>query len=102
MLVGVWKEREPGFRSRLIASVQFALGKATVPDGGARLIVERMVEETESFARPLKLAEVVNTRPLRRTLLVLQQPGQRHANMNLLLCGISAVSDAIWFQRAFC
>lgn len=65
------EEREPGFRSRLIASVQFALGKATVPDGGARLIVERMVEETESFARPLKLAEVVNTRPLRRTLLVL-------------------------------
>ena len=65
------EEREPGFRSRLIASVQFAQGKATVPDEGARLIVERMVEETESFARPLKLAEVVNTRPLKRTLLVL-------------------------------
>ena len=65
------EESEPGFRSRLIASVQFAQGKATVPDEGARLIVERMVEETESFARPLKLADVVNTRPLKRTLLVL-------------------------------
>ncbi|MCH2065389.1 MAG: hypothetical protein MK194_16890, partial [Roseibacillus sp.] len=63
------EEREPGFRSRLIASVQFALGKATVPDSGARLIVERMVEETESFARPLRLTEVVNTRPLKRALL---------------------------------
>ena len=42
--------QEPGFRSRLIAAVQFARGKATVPDDGARLMVERMVEETEAYA----------------------------------------------------
>lgn len=65
------EEREPGFRSRLIASVQFARGKATVPDEGARGMVERMVEDTESFARPMRLTEVVNTRPLKRALLIL-------------------------------
>ena len=63
--------QEPGFRSRLIAAVQFARGKATVPDEGARLMVERMVEETEAYANPLRLTEVVNTRPLRKALLAL-------------------------------
>ena len=63
--------QEPGFRSRLIAAVQFARGKATVPDDGARLMVERMVEETEAYANPLRLTEVVNTRPLRKALLAL-------------------------------
>ncbi len=65
------EEQEPGFRSRLIASVQFARGKATVPDEGARGMVERMVEDTESFARPMRLTEAVNTRPLKRALLIL-------------------------------
>ena len=65
------EEREPGFRSRLIASVQFARGKATVPDEGARGMVERMMEDTESLARPMKLTDVVNTRPLKRALSIL-------------------------------
>ena len=65
------EESEPGFRSRLIASVQFARGKATVPGEGARDMVERMVEETEDFARPMRLTEVVSTRSLKRALLVL-------------------------------
>ena len=62
------EEREPGFRSRLIASIQFARGKATVPGVEGRQMVERMVEDTETFARPLKLTSVVNTGPLRRAL----------------------------------
>lgn len=63
--------KEPGFQSRLIATVQFARGKATVPDAGGRRLVERMVEDTESFARPLALTEAANTRPMKRALLVL-------------------------------
>ncbi|MBL50162.1 MAG: hypothetical protein CMP28_14615 [Roseibacillus sp.] len=65
------EEREPGFRSRLIAAVQFARGKATVPDGDARRMVESMVDETEAYAKPMRLTEVVNTGPLRRALVFL-------------------------------
>lgn len=62
------EEREPGFQSRLIASVQFARGKATVPGVEACRMVEEMVGETESFARTLRLTSVVNTSPLKRAL----------------------------------
>ncbi|MCH2330774.1 MAG: hypothetical protein MK312_04480, partial [Roseibacillus sp.] len=65
------EEREPGFQSRLIAAVQFARGKATVPDRDARQMVERMVDDTEAYAKPMRLTEVVNTGPLKRALLVL-------------------------------
>lgn len=65
------EKREPGFRSRLIASVQFAKGKATVPDEAAQAMVQRMVADTESYAEPMALTEVVNTRPLKRALLIL-------------------------------
>lgn len=62
---------DPGLRSRLIASVQFARGKATVPDAGAQAMVERMVEDTESYAEPLAFSNVVNTGPLQRALVAL-------------------------------
>jgi len=65
------EHKEPGFRSRLIASVQFARGKATVPDREAQAMVERMVGDTEIFAKPLALTEVVNTGPLKKALCLL-------------------------------
>lgn len=64
------EENEPGFRSRLIASVQFLKGKASVPDHSAQGMVTRLVEDTESFARPLSLTEVVNTQRLWRALII--------------------------------
>ena len=62
---------QPDFRSRLIASVQFVRGKATIPDQGAQAMVERLVQDTESYAAPLALTEAVKTGPLKRALLVL-------------------------------
>lgn len=64
------EDNEPGFRSRLIASVQFLKGKASVPNEAAQGMVTRLVEDTESFARPLTLTEVVNTQRLWRALII--------------------------------
>ncbi|MBQ97962.1 MAG: hypothetical protein CMP30_08205 [Roseibacillus sp.] len=65
------EKEEPGFQSRLIASVQFARGKATVSDGVGQLMVERTVRDTASYAGPLRLTKVVKTQRLKRALVIL-------------------------------
>ena len=65
------EKEDPGFRSRLIASVQFAQGKATVPGGSAQRMVDRMVEDTASYAGSRRLTKVVKTQRLKRVLMML-------------------------------
>ena len=63
------EHEQPGFRSRLIASVPVTRGKASIPDEGGQVMVERLLEDTETYAKPLALTEVVKTGPLKRALL---------------------------------
>ncbi len=65
------EKEDPEFRSRLIASVQFAQGKSTVPGGAAQHMVDRMVEDTASYIGSRKLTKVVKTQRLRRALVIL-------------------------------
>ena len=65
------EKEDPGFRSRLIASVQFAQGKASVSGGSAQRMVDRMVEDTASYAGSRRLTKVVKTQRLKRVLVML-------------------------------
>jgi hypothetical protein len=65
------EREEPGFRSRLIASVQFGEGKAAVLDASGQKMVQGMIDDTEDFASPSRFANVVNPGPLKRALAVL-------------------------------
>lgn len=65
------EQSEPGFRSRLIAAVQFAEGKASVHDEVGRSMVERLVEDTREMAKAVSFSAIVSAGGMKRAALVL-------------------------------
>jgi len=59
----------PGFRTRLIASVQLSEAGA-IPAGGSKSLVREMIRQTEEFAAPLDFSAIVNTGPFVRSLVL--------------------------------
>ncbi len=59
----------PVFRSRLISSVQFLKTDQT-ENGIAKILIDRLIQETESLARPLDFSKIIDKKPLKRILIV--------------------------------
>jgi hypothetical protein len=65
--IALWVEREkPGFRTRLIASVQLSRPDA-VPAGASRGMVLAMIAQTEAMAEPMDFTAVVKRGALLKT-----------------------------------
>ena len=59
------------FDSKLISSVQFTQGKATIPDNAPIEMVHSMIKEAETESQSFKFSKIVNFRKMARALLFL-------------------------------
>lgn len=58
----------PVFKSRLISSVQF-INSDKNDDGITGVLINKLIQETESIARPLNFLKIIDTKPLKTGLI---------------------------------